>query len=171
MNDEPSTARRETGNAVVVAGDELSYWQPLPANGYVTIKLRPQDTGSDAVSMGTQNVAPGSFVREHSHVNQEEIIFVLEGKGTAVIEGKRHPMLPGVTLFLGKGVVHTFINEGDSDLRFSWTIMPGHGLHEYFAAIGRPRQPGEPAPAPFARPSDDATISRRTGFAAREGAE
>jgi len=168
MNDHSNTAAQEKGRALVAAGDERSYWQPLPANGYVTVKLRPQETGSNAASMGTQNIAPGSFVREHSHVDQEEIIFVLEGKGTAVIGGERHPMVPGVTLFLGRGVGHTFINESDCDLRFSWTIMPGRGLDEYFAAIGRPRQPGEPAPAPFARPSDDAIIARRTGFTPSE---
>jgi quercetin dioxygenase-like cupin family protein len=144
--------------------EELSYWQPLPANGYVTVKLHPGHTGSAAASMGTQNVAPRGFVREHSHVDQEEIIFVLEGRGTALIEGERHPMVPGACLFLGKGVRHSFINDGDVDLRFTWTIMPGQGLHEYFSSIGRPRIPGEPAPEPFQRPDDDAAILKRTGF-------
>lgn len=148
--------------------EELSYWQPMPANGYVTVKLRPQDTGSEAASMGTQNVAPGGFVREHAHPEQEEIIYVLEGRGTAIIAGERHAMVPGAALFLGKGIRHSFINEGEQDLRFTWTIMPGRGLHEFFAAIGRPRHPGEPAPAPFARPGDAAAIESRTGFAPPE---
>ncbi len=154
--------------AVVAHGEERSYWQPLPANGYVTVKLRPQDTGSEAASMGTQNIAPGGFVREHAHLDQEEIIYVLEGRGTALIDGERHLMAPGAAFFLGKGVRHSFINEGDRDLRYTWTITPGHGLHEFFASIGRPRHPGEPAPTPFARPDDATAIESRTGFAAPE---
>ena len=36
---------------------------------------------------------------------------------------------------------------------------------EFFAAIGRPRRPGELPPAPFARPDDVTAIESRTGFA------
>jgi len=144
---------------------DRSYWQPVPANGWVTIKLAPADTGSDTASMGEQCVAPGGHVREHAHPDQEEIIHVLEGRGTAVIDGVRHPMAPGDAFFLGKGVRHSFLNAGEGGLRFSWTIMPGRGLHEFFAAIGRPRRVDEPAPAPFERPADVLAIEARTGFA------
>ncbi|MGD9944410.1 MAG: cupin domain-containing protein [Burkholderiaceae bacterium] len=143
---------------------ERSYWQPQPANGFVTINLTPPDTGSASASMGTQSIAPGGFVREHSHVDQEEIIYVLEGTGTAVVDGVRHDMAPGTAFFLGRGVRHSFINEGVDSLLYTWTIIPGHGLHEFFASIGRPRIPGEPPPQPFARPADVAAIEAQTGF-------
>ncbi len=161
------TSTRSGLHPAVSAGDERSYWQPKPANGYVTVKLTPQDTGSDSVAMGIQSVAPGGFVREHSHSSQEEIIHVLAGRGTAVIDGERHRMMPGTVLFLPRNVRHSFINESDAELAFAWTIMPGHGLHEFFAAIGRPRHAGEPAPAPFERPSDVEKIEARTGFASK----
>jgi hypothetical protein len=35
----------------------------------------------------------------------------------------------------------------------TWTYLPP-GLDDFFAAIGRLRTPGEPAPEPFARPAD-----------------
>ena len=143
---------------------ERSYWQPEPANGYVTIHLTPGDTGSGTAAMGVQCVAPGGRVREHAHVAQEEIIFVLSGRGTAVLDDGPRAMVPGSAFFLHPGQRHAFVNDGEEDLVFTWTIMPGHGLHEFFASIGRPRVPGTAAPAPFARPAEVAAIESRNGF-------
>jgi quercetin dioxygenase-like cupin family protein len=141
-----------------------SYWQPMPANGYVTIHLTPETTLSASAAMGEQFVAPGGRVREHAHVDQEEIIHVLSGRGTALVEGVAHAMTPGTALFLRKGVKHAFVNDGDTDLHFAWTIIPGYGLQAFFAAIGRPRLPGQAAPAPFPRPADVLDVEAMTGF-------
>jgi hypothetical protein len=48
-----------------------------------------------------------------------------------------------------------------------WVMMPGGdaGLDDFFARIGRPRTPGEPAPEPFARPTDVEQIEAGTVFA------
>jgi hypothetical protein len=37
-------------------------------------------------------------------------------------------------------------------------------LDYFFAAIGRPRRPGEPAPEPFERPADVHAIEARIGY-------
>jgi hypothetical protein len=48
------------------------YWQPVPANGFIRNILSQATTGSDAnFSIGTQTVAPGCFVREHTHAREE----------------------------------------------------------------------------------------------------
>jgi hypothetical protein len=44
-----------------------------------------------------------------------------------------------------------------------WVIAPP-GLEDFFKAIGRPRVAGEPAPAPFPRPSDVVAVERRLGM-------
>lgn len=38
------------------------------------------------------------------------------------------------------------------------------GLDDFFARIGRPRKPGEPAPEPFPRPENVEQIERDTVF-------
>jgi hypothetical protein len=48
-------------------------------------------------------------------------------------------------------------------MTFVWVMTPG-GLDRYFAEIGRPRTPGEPAPEPFPRPANVAEIEARTVF-------
>jgi hypothetical protein len=44
-----------------------------------------------------------------------------------------------------------------------WMVTPP-GLEKFFEAIGRPRQPGTPAPAPFERPQDVVAIERALGM-------
>lgn len=152
------------GVYLALAPDEgRSFWQPVPANGHVTVKVEPATTGLEGVSMSVQAVGPGGHVREHAHGENDEIIFVVAGRGTAVIGGNRHAMVPGTTFFLGRGVRHTFVNDGEAELTFTATLMPA-GLERYFEAVGRPRRPGEPVPAPFARPANVLEIERNTVF-------
>ena len=54
-------------------------------------------------------------------------------------------------------------------LKFTWTFLPP-GLDQFFAGIGRPRHPGEPAPEPFERPADTLVVEERTGFGPAIGA-
>lgn len=159
-----TTAGDAPGRGLVIAPDEgRSFWQPEPASGHVTIKVEPRNSGFDGVSMSLQAVGVGGHVREHAHGENNEIIFVVEGTGTAVVDGERHPMVPGTTIFLGAGVKHTFINEGDCELRFTATILPA-GLEDYFEGVGRPRRAVEAAPQPFPRPDNVLEIERNTVF-------
>ena len=59
-----------------------SYWQPTWANGYSIVKLSPKHAGPDNLTMGIQVIAPGGYVREHSHTPNQEILFCFAGKGT-----------------------------------------------------------------------------------------
>ena len=148
----------------VQPGQAESYWQPVPANGFVEIHVsRHRNPTHTPFESGVQEVAPGGRVREHAHNPHEELILVFEGQGTAVIDGEEHPMQSGTTLYLAPDAKHTFINDGDSPLRFFWVLMPG-GLSDFFASIGRERVAGDAAPFPFPRPDDVARIEKETVF-------
>ena len=162
----------DRGRSFVIQPDQgESYWQPVPANGHVELhvshRLDPAIRGFDT---GTQEVAPGCFVREHQHDDNEELILVYAGEGTAIVEGVAHRMQPGTTLYLGPRCPHKFVNDGDAPLRFFWVLMPG-GLGPFFSRIGRPRMAGEPAPSPFPRPEDVKAVEASTVFAVDSGAK
>jgi quercetin dioxygenase-like cupin family protein len=141
-----------------------SYWQPVPANGYVTVLVAPHLVAmANPFAMGTQTVAPNSFVREHGHGENEETIYVLSGRGIAVLDGEEHVMEPGKLFFLGSNRTHKFINTGSEDMTFLWVMLPP-GLEQFFAAIGKPRKPGDPAPANFPRPENILQIEADTVF-------
>ena len=155
---------REGMAVVIQPGAARSFWQPVPANGFVECHLDPSTIASDTpFAMGRQTVAPGCHVREHMHDRHEEVIHVVAGTGVALVEGVEHPAVAGTTVFLGKGCRHAFLNRGVEPFTFVWFLMPS-GLERFFEAIGRPRTPGEPAPEPVPRPADVAEIERRTVF-------
>jgi quercetin dioxygenase-like cupin family protein len=152
------------GRGVVVQPDQgASYWQPVPANGHADPKLTPATTGFEALAMGYQTIAPGCRVREHSHGDQIELQICFRGRGRVVVDGVSHPLTPGTACFLGYDVKHEILNDSTEDLVMMWVITPP-GLENFFKAIGRPRQPGDPAPAPFARPTDVVAVERAMGM-------
>ena len=153
------------GRAVVMQpNDGPSYWQPVPANGHADPKLFPGNTGFDGLSMGYQTIAPDSRVREHSHGDQGELQICFRGSGRVLVDGVAHKLTPGTACLLGYDVKHEIINESAADdLVMLWVIAPP-GLEDFFKAIGRPRVAGEPAPAPFPRPSDVVAVERRLGM-------
>jgi quercetin dioxygenase-like cupin family protein len=152
------------GRAVVMQPDEgPSFWQPVPASGHADPKLTPDLTGFKGLSMGYQTVAPGGRVRTHSHDAQVELQICFRGEGTVLVDGTPHRLRPGTACFLGYDTKHEIINDGADELVMLWVIAPS-GLEDFFAAIGRPRQPGDPAPAPFARPADVIATERAMGM-------
>ena len=155
-----------TNSRAIVLGpqDGDSFWQPVPANGFVRNLLNQEMTGGEAAfSMGVQTVAPKCSIRKHTHDAHEEVIFVTAGQGIARIEGEEHPIEPGSCAYIGRGLKHHFLNPNDEPLSFTFLLMPG-GLDKFFARIGRPKTEGEPAPDPFPRPDNIAQIERETVF-------
>jgi hypothetical protein len=157
---------REGEILVVQPGEAPSFWQPVPANGFVEVLVAPGRVPMETpFGFGTQTVPPGCHVREHRHDQNDEVIHVLDGHGRAVIDGADFPLRPGTTLFIGRNRLHMLINDSAAaDISWIWLLVP-NGLEHFFAAIGRPRSPGDAAPAPFPRPADVLEIERHAGFA------
>ena len=64
---EANAAGTAKGPGIVLQPEEgESYWQPVWANGYSTVKISPKN-GTLNLAMGVQVIAPGGYVREHSH--------------------------------------------------------------------------------------------------------
>ncbi len=155
----------EKRTAVVVQPDEgESFWQPAPANGYAEVKVSRRNAPVDTFSMGIQVIAPGGHIRDHWHDTREELLFFFAGTGTAIVNGAEHPIVPGTTVYLPPWNKHKLVNDGDAELKMMWVLMPG-GLEDFFEAIGRRREPGEPTPDPFPRPENAEEIEANTVFA------
>ena len=159
-------ANPEPGAAFVRQPDEgESFWQPVPANGYAEVRVSKRDSPKiQGFSSGIQVIAPGCHIREHQHGAEQELLFFFEGTGKVLINGVEHPVRPGTTAYLGPWNKHKIVNDGQADLKMLWVLMPG-GLEDFFQAIGRPRRPGEAAPAPFPRPENVEEIERATVYA------
>lgn len=166
-----TTETKAESKAFVVGPEEAeSYWQPVPANGFIRNILSTAKCSSQAeFSLGTQTVAPQSFIREHTHDRHEECIHVVEGRGIARVDGVEHVIEKGSTVWVGLDRKHHFLNPHDEPMTFVWLLLPG-GLDKFFEEIGRPRTPEQPAPEPFPRPHNVEEIERRTVFGWADGA-
>ncbi|MDR6434234.1 cupin domain-containing protein [Brucella pseudogrignonensis] len=166
MEDTIQTASAPSGVYVSGPEERESYWQPVPANGYVSIALAPHLVGMEnPFGMGTQSLAPGGYVREHTHEEHEEAVFVIEGHGRTVIAGQEYKLGPDSTVFIPKSTRHMFINDGETPMRWVWLIVP-NGLENFFRLIGKPRKPGDRVPSNFPRPENVLEIERQTVFGA-----
>jgi quercetin dioxygenase-like cupin family protein len=150
---------------VIGQSEGESYWQPVPANGFVRNILNDKAVNSSAkFSLSVQTVAPGCFIREHTHSANEEIVYIASGTGSIKLDGTDVvPVSSGSAVFLGANRKHRWNNPGPNPLVLVLFFCPG-GLDEFHKEIGRPKTAGKDAPAPFPRPDNIAEIEARTVF-------
>ncbi len=60
---------------------------------------------------------PGATIGEHTHEGDEEIYFVLEGRGTMIVDGVRHEIGPGDAAITRSGHSHGLENGPDAPMR------------------------------------------------------
>jgi quercetin dioxygenase-like cupin family protein len=52
-------------------------------------------------------------VPAHHHADHDEMVMVLEGKGTFTIEGQNREVAAGDVLIIPRGAVHSYVHQGD----------------------------------------------------------
>jgi mannose-6-phosphate isomerase-like protein (cupin superfamily) len=80
----------------------------------------------------------------HSHDNFDETVFGLDGVTTFTVAGERIDLHPDESLFISRGVVHGFSNEGSADARFLAVISPGLLGSGYFNEVASVLAEGGP---------------------------
>ena len=73
--------------------------------------------------VATLTLEPGCSIGMHCHEDSCEIIYVLEGVGTAVLDGVEEKVEAGECHYCPKGHEHCFINNGKRDLVF-FAVVP-----------------------------------------------
>lgn len=68
-------------------------------------------------------LAPNCSIGTHCHETSSEIIFIISGKGKAVLNGEEEFLTEGSCHYCTKGQTHTLINIGDNDLVF-YAVIP-----------------------------------------------
>ena len=102
--------------------------------------------GAATGSMGVfeLTVPPGSNVPPpHSHSNNEEIVYVLEGTLRYSVGPESRDLTPGQTMHTPKGVVHGFSNPFDVPARALIVLSPDIGL-QYFKDLAAVVNKGGP---------------------------
>lgn len=134
--------------------------QPVVKIGQLEIRYLMDGTLTGAGSgMFELTVGPGARVPPaHSHSNNEEIIYVLEGMLRYRVDDEVRDLIPGERMYTPRGSVHAFSNPHDRLARALIILTPDIGA-QYFRdvaeVVGRA---GGPDPAAMAE------VMRRYGL-------
>ena len=107
--------------------------------GDIFIKASPIG-GSKSLSMGSQQIPVGVGIPIHRHFEMDEAFYVIEGRGTVILNDVRHPIEKGGTIFIPKNTWHGFEN-ADHELVLLWIVAPP-GVEAFFREIAA--RPGTP---------------------------
>jgi oxalate decarboxylase/phosphoglucose isomerase-like protein (cupin superfamily) len=86
---------------------------------------------------------PGTFVPPHIHVNQDEFIYVLEGKLHLVLDGKQTTASAGDFIRLPMKIMHGLFNKGDQPIKCLFWVSPTGKLYDLFKRIDGVPEPAE----------------------------
>jgi quercetin dioxygenase-like cupin family protein len=93
---------------------------PVEVEGAKNVTIRwllSKNDGVENFAMRMFELQPGGFTPLHTHPHEHEV-FIIEGQGIFVYEGKQHPFSAEYVIFVPGNKQHQFKNTGDSVLRF-----------------------------------------------------
>jgi quercetin dioxygenase-like cupin family protein len=126
--------------------------QPVLKIGQLEIRYLVDGTVTGAgVGMFELTVPPGARVPPaHSHRDNEEVVYVLEGMLRYTVDDETRDLSPGERMYTPRGSVHAFSNPHDRSARALIILTPDIGA-QYFRDVAEvANAPGGPAPARMA---------------------
>jgi len=101
---------------------------PLPGRSFVLLH-GPELTGSKNLSVGLSIFPAGSAPAGHVHPGEEEIVYVVAGRGRLVAADGAVELEPGVSVYIPPGVSHATVAYEGAQLElicsFSPPVLPG----------------------------------------------
>jgi quercetin dioxygenase-like cupin family protein len=82
----------------------------------------------------TQLSPPGGGPPTHTHQNEDETFFVLEGEYEVLVNGVSHKLMPGQAMHALRGTTHTFRNVGTTPGKMLVAVVPA-GLERYLEEL------------------------------------
>ena len=123
--------------------------QPIVKIGQLEVRYLMDGTVTGAgVGMFELTVLPGARVPPpHSHRDNEEIVYVLEGTLRYAVDDEVRDLKPGDRMYSPRGSVHAFSNPYDRRARALVILTPDIGA-QYFREVAEvANAPGGPSPA------------------------
>lgn len=90
--------------------------------GKGTIYMRRYMEGANKIMV--VRVEPGCSIGEHTHTNNQEVVYCLSGHAKTTCDGVTEVMEPGVAYFCPKGHTHTVFNDGDEVMTMYCVVTP-----------------------------------------------
>jgi quercetin dioxygenase-like cupin family protein len=109
-----------------------------PRKAPVSFMVDKNKKGVNAISFCREEIAPGTGIPIHRHLNEEEVIYVQYGNGIFTLGEKEFEVKAGSVAYVPKGIWHGLRNNNTANLRMLFTFTPS-GFEDYFREIGIPK--------------------------------
>lgn len=113
-----------------------------PSHGVVTwhtLFSQPHTPDSE-LSAGIANCPPGNgHLCAHRHV-QAEIYYIIEGEGEVTIDGVKHQVTKGSSIFIPSNAEHATVNTGTGDLRWFY-VFPTSSFEDVVYRFSKDEMP------------------------------
>ena len=76
------------------------------------------------MAFGVADFPPNAHAPAHVHKNEEEIIYVMSGKGEIYFDGVPEPVEPGSIAYAPVGVEHSINNQSDEVMKIVYVFSP-----------------------------------------------
>ncbi len=80
--------------------------------------------GAKGFTLGLNVTKPGGSVPIHIHENEQEAMYVISGKGKALIGEEEYDIGSDTVITAPPGIPHGLQNMGNDDLKFIWVYCP-----------------------------------------------
>ena len=117
--------RRAAPEAFVVAARDGRTPAPLNIVGEETIVKVSAEDSEDTLAFFHLVAPPMTGPPLHVHTREDELFYVLEGELVFELDGERHTARAGDTVYLRRGVAHTYQNFTKSNARLLIATVPG----------------------------------------------
>lgn len=98
-------------------------------------KIRSDDTNG-AFSVVEFISEPGEGVGLHTHNDEDELVYLLEGEIEVTLGDATMPAKPGTCALLPRDIPHGYVNTGETPSRLLAVLLPGK-LDNFFLALSR----------------------------------
>ena len=112
----------------IAAGDIVRDQFDWGEAGWVS---RPELTGSRAMCVMDVTLQPGAGHPFHRHPDQEEIIWVREGRIEQWLEDRKQELGPGEAVYIEMDIVHGSYTVGDAPAKLTVILTPTAGEGGY----------------------------------------
>ena len=99
--------------------------------GSTAFVSNPGATGAKQLTVMEVILTPGNGHNFHKHPDQEEVIYVIEGKIEQWLENARRELGPSEAVFIPADVVHASFNIGTKPAKLHVTLSPCVGESGY----------------------------------------
>lgn len=132
----PLEAQEDTVQPRVI-GPQEAHVSVSPMGVRTEFMVGSVSTGASQLFLAKATLPPGHETPMHLHEIDEEVVYVLEGELTAILEGEEHKVGPGGTLFVPPGKWMSLANRTDRPVVLVGAISRGKAEQCYRVLFSR----------------------------------